>query len=59
MNSSGDSGAAKQHVFKNNVSKLPDVNSKRPVTSGEIQDRLRNELNEYSETNPEPPLMKD
>ncbi|HWR44596.1 hypothetical protein [Sporomusa sp.] len=59
MSSSGDSGATMQHIFNKNISNTPDVNYKRAVTSGEIQDKLRNEPPEYSENNPEPPYMKD
>ncbi|SMC94480.1 hypothetical protein SAMN04488500_114116 [Sporomusa malonica] len=48
-----------QHIFNKNIANTATVNYKRPVTSGEIQDKLRNNLTEYSESNPEPPSMKD
>ncbi|WP_425061236.1 hypothetical protein SCACP_20220 [Sporomusa carbonis] len=54
-----DYGATMQHIFNENVTNTPEVKYQRPVTSGEIQDKLRNELAEYGENNPEPPLMKE
>lgn len=48
-----------QHIFNKNITDTPVVNYTRPVTSGEIQDKLRSNFAEYSESNPEPPSMKD
>lgn len=38
----GDSGATQQDEFNKNVSEQPMVNYTNPVTSGQIQDKLRN-----------------
>ncbi|WP_371370700.1 hypothetical protein [Sporomusa aerivorans] len=58
MNSSGDTGETLQHIFNKDIAAV-NIDSKRPVTSGGIQDKLRDGLDAYSENNPEPPTMKN
>lgn len=59
MHSAGDQGAAMHVIFNKGLTAAPEVNYKRPITAGEIQDKLRSQHNDYSENNPEPPSMKD